>query len=87
MFQVEHASVSGAAAQIKSEYKAAMERVNTLKMEDEEVQQRSKQTIARINAQLAQDKEAMVNVSVRAIASIKRAAETKVTNTLCKAVA
>lgn len=77
--QVEHASVSAAAAQIKSEYKAAMERVNTLKMEDEEVQQRSKQTIARINAQLVQDKEAMVNVSVRAIASIERAAETKVT--------
>merc|ERR1711865_894172 len=76
--QVEHASVSAAAAQIKSEYTTAMEQVNTLKMEDEEVQKRSKATIDRVNAQLTTDFNALVNASNRVIAVTKDAAEAKI---------
>jgi hypothetical protein len=76
--QVEHASVSAAAAQIKAEYRTAMERVNTLKLEDEELQKRSKATVDRVNAQFAVDSSALVNASNRVIAATRDAAEAKV---------
>merc|ERR1711865_805148 len=55
-----------------------MEQVNTLKMEDEEVQKRSKETIDRVNAQLTVDFSALVNASNRVMAVTKDAAEAKI---------